>query len=753
MTFPSSNLTLTDTRSESRAKKDKNKQKVSELKKNEINEDNEESTKMEESSKILNTATAGATAATDGAKIKPENFKNQSVLNGGILVREKYRHYGYHFEDYDNRQYEIFRFRYLDENDLTKKLDTSGFYSKFNQTAYMDNSVNLLFKMLKCDIKLIKSIFLLNGFTATDSHDWNCLWINSSGKGYIYENLNQFQKVNHFPHSYELTRKDKLAYNISKMQSRYGEYDFQIMTESYVLPDQFDNFYENYTTLKREWPEKNTWIIKPACGSQGKGIYVTSDIDDIAEDSSNVVCRYITNPLLINGFKFDLRIYVWITSYEPLRIYCYKEGLVRFASEEYEHFDENKLQEWYDDDEETNYYSNQKENKSWKKKRFAHLTNYSINKKNNKFIQNASLEQDDVGGKWSMSALCRHMKTIGIDLDLLWSKIYDIIIKVIITGEYPITKKMKNSNINQKNWFELYGFDILLDSDLKPWLLEINLSPSLGTDSPLDYHIKSSLLIDTFNLVGVRKFDRKKESLNKMASRVKSISDSKKTKNLLQRYTKMITKSSVPSAKSKSNNSFNNKVGDNDLVTEPYSEGFFYSNGYTNNDVLINNRHNNLSKSCKDIVNRMAGVKYKQEILDTLEERWRVGNYVPIYPSKGSKMYDYFFINQKPVNEAIYNFLYNDTHGFLKDVTTEVIEDVAAKLNYKEVEARNYFVEEPSIQKAAVVVSRSDLGIHNIYDLMIEYISQISDTLKECKGRSLKSSWKERIDKYVIQNY
>lgn len=157
-------------------------------------------------------------------------------------------------------------------------------------------------------------------------------------------------------------------------------------------------------------------------------------------------------------------------------------------------------------------------------------------------MKNEGTEQDDIGGKWSLSALCRHMSSIGIDMDLMWSRIYDIILKVIITGEYPITKKLKSSSIDQRNWFELYGFDILLDSDLKPWLIEVNLSPSLGTDSPLDFHIKSTLLTDTFNLVGVKKFDRKKESLSKMANRVKNIVEGKKTKNLLQRYTKLLEK-------------------------------------------------------------------------------------------------------------------------------------------------------------------------------------------------------------------
>ena len=82
----------------------------------------------------------------------------------------------------------------------------------------------------------------------------------------------------------------------------------------------------------------------------------------------------------------------------------------------------------------------QKKINKWRKKRFAHLTNYSINKKNAKFVQNQSIDRDDVGGKWSLSALWKHMERIGIDMNLMWSRIYDIIIKVIITGEYPITK-------------------------------------------------------------------------------------------------------------------------------------------------------------------------------------------------------------------------------------------------------------------------------------------------------------------------
>mmetsp|Transcript_29964 Transcript_29964/g.69992 ORF Transcript_29964/g.69992 Transcript_29964/m.69992 type:complete len:153 (+) Transcript_29964:195-653(+) len=51
--------------------------------------------------------------------------------------------------------------------------------------------------------------------------------------------------------------------------------------------------------------------------------------------------------------------------------------------------------------------------------------------------------------------------------------------------------------------FQLYGFDVMLDDELKPWLLEVNLDPALGTDSPLDFKVKSGMLVDALNLLGL----------------------------------------------------------------------------------------------------------------------------------------------------------------------------------------------------------------------------------------------------------
>lgn len=104
-------------------------------------------------------------------------------------------------------------------------------------------------------------------------------------------------------------------------------------------------------------------------------------------------------------------------------------------------------------------------------------------------------------------------------MDLMWSRIYDVILKTLACGEHYVLSAMRKNNMYRLNCFEVFGFDILIDSDLKPWVLEVNLSPSLATDAPLDLKIKTNLITDTLNMCGLRKFDRRKESANKLKFR------------------------------------------------------------------------------------------------------------------------------------------------------------------------------------------------------------------------------------------
>ena len=88
-----------------------------------------------------------------------------------------------------------------------------------------------------------------------------------------------------------------------------------------------------------------------------------------------VVCEYVNNPLLLDGYKFDLRVYVALTSINPLRVYIYEDGLARFATQKY-HLGSNG---------------------NLKQQKYVHLTNYSLNKHNANFQNNTDAENDGQG--------------------------------------------------------------------------------------------------------------------------------------------------------------------------------------------------------------------------------------------------------------------------------------------------------------------------------------------------------------------
>lgn len=107
--------------------------------------------------------------------------------------------------------------------------------------------------------------------------------------------------------------------------------------------------------------------------------------------------------------KFDLRIYALIYGVNPLRIYLYKEGLARFATETYVAPSGNNIDNL-----------------------FMHLTNYAINKHSENYIYNENAEDNDVGHKRSLKAILSYLEMEDHDIVKLWNEIKDIIIKTLI---------------------------------------------------------------------------------------------------------------------------------------------------------------------------------------------------------------------------------------------------------------------------------------------------------------------------------
>lgn len=115
------------------------------------------------------------------------------------------------------------------------------------------------------------------------------------------------------------------------MRNIYGKiYAFTPMT--LILPNDYSKFINEYTDSETQ----KVWIWKPTDSSCGRKIFLLTDINQLNYDSAWIVQKYINNPFLINGYKWDMRVYVVITSMCPLKIYLYEEGLARFSTEKYD---------------------------------------------------------------------------------------------------------------------------------------------------------------------------------------------------------------------------------------------------------------------------------------------------------------------------------------------------------------------------------------------------------------------------------
>ncbi|XP_021101887.1 tubulin polyglutamylase TTLL5 isoform X13 [Heterocephalus glaber] len=346
--------------------------------------------------------------------------------------------------------------------------------TKDNNIRVIGERYHLSYKIVRTDSRLVRNILTAHGFHEVhpSSTDYNLMWTGSHLKPFLLRTLSEAQKVNHFPRSYELTRKDRLYKNIVRMQHTHGFKAFHILPQTFLLPAEYAEFCNSYSK------DRGPWIVKPVASSRGRGVYLINSPNQISLEENILVSRYINNPLLIDDFKFDVRLYVLVTSYDPLVIYLYEEGLARFATVRYDQGAKNI------------------------RNQFMHLTNYSVNKKSGDYVSCDDPEVEDYGNKWSMSAMLRYLKQEGRDTTALMAHVEDLIIKTIISAELAIATACKTFVPYRSSCFELYGFDVLIDSTLKPWLLEVNLSPSLACDAPLDLKIKASMISDMFTVVG-----------------------------------------------------------------------------------------------------------------------------------------------------------------------------------------------------------------------------------------------------------
>ena len=189
---------------------------------------------------------------------------------------------------------------------------------------------------------------------------------------------------------------------------------------------------------------KNVWIVKPGGLSRGRGVHCIDQLNDILSNvkpcNQTIIQKYIENPLIINGRKFDIRQWVLVTDLNPLTVWIFETPYVRFGAENY-HIDDFK-------------------------NIFSQLTGNSIAKHSDKF-NTGEVE----GDMWENEQFREYLKkNYGGDP---WVEIQKKIEKIVILS----LECAKHKLFNRKNNFEVFGFDIMLDDKLNVYLIEINASP------------------------------------------------------------------------------------------------------------------------------------------------------------------------------------------------------------------------------------------------------------------------------------
>ncbi|XP_078801924.1 tubulin polyglutamylase TTLL7 isoform X4 [Oryzias latipes] len=320
-----------------------------------------------------------------------------------------------------------------------------------------------------------------------DDETANLIWNDSAVQHEKIAELRNYQRINHFPGMGEICRKDCLARNMSKMiKCQPQEYSF--IPKTWIFPAEYTQL-QNYVKELRRKRKQKTFIVKPSNGAMGHGIWLIRNCEKLPAQEHFIVQEYLDKPFLMEGYKFDLRIYILVTSCDPLRIFLYNDGLVRMGTEKYHAPSEANLSQLY-----------------------MHLTNYSVNKHNENFERDETV---DKGSKRSISWFTQFLRCNDYDVAKFWGDISELVVKTLIVAEPHVLHAYRMCRPGQPPGsdsvcFEVLGFDIILDHKLKPWLLEINRAPSFATDQKIDYDVKKGALLNALKLLNIRASDKKR---------------------------------------------------------------------------------------------------------------------------------------------------------------------------------------------------------------------------------------------------
>jgi Tubulin-tyrosine ligase family len=307
-----------------------------------------------------------------------------------------------------------------------------------------------------------------------------------------FSQMKALQRVNYMPGTGSICRKDKLHDSLVEFKRKFGEESADFWPPGFRLPAQSAEFERWWRNAESRSLDTGFWILKPPFASCGRRIRLATCMEEVLDDGEDgawlrknvpLAQRYVEDPVLVDGFKCTLRIYVALTSMDPMRLYVYPEGLVRICSRRYT-LDKASFAD-----------------------PFRHLDSIDVNEANvAHFEQSVDPTIANVEGlrmlvsQWAAWLADER----GLDVADMWRQIHDIVVKSVASAEPCIAHWARKSVKKRHNAFDLFGYDILVDQQFKCWLLEINHTPSLSPHTKMENRVKIAMLRDLVRLVDYR---------------------------------------------------------------------------------------------------------------------------------------------------------------------------------------------------------------------------------------------------------
>ncbi|MBW6389836.1 PqqD family peptide modification chaperone [Billgrantia antri] len=317
------------------------------------------------------------------------------------------------------------------------------------------------------------------GWEEGDERHWDAAWVTGMPEPAQFRNASPRRRINHFPGNAALTVKSRLHESLANLRAclvdGFGERHpltsrLDFFPRAYVMPHD----YHALQQAARDNPTQR-WILKPTNASKGKGVRVLRDAGEAPLAPDWLVQEYLDHPHTIRGHKYVLRLYVLIASLAPLRVYLYRQGFAKLASEP-----------WDPDDADNPY---------------SQLTNPDINALNTRAEVPVEFIDLDRYRAW--------LREQGHDNAVLFERIEELVSLTAIAGVDAMRSRTAAVGADPSGCYELLGLDCLIDDTLKPWILECNLSPSLGTCAApesgglIEERIKGDLVRDLIALTGL----------------------------------------------------------------------------------------------------------------------------------------------------------------------------------------------------------------------------------------------------------